>query len=700
MATNSFFYGETPSPEANTVDQLIDSLNEKLQEAEGAKDSAETAATSAATSAANAATSQSAAFTASQQAVTSAISATNAANSSSASATASLASSLAAATSEGNASISADNAASSESAALASQVATAALYDQFDDRYLGSKATDPTLDNDGNALTDGALYFDTTLNVMKVYDLGTTAWVRTIPTTSDQANINTVTTNVADVTTVAGSIANVNTTAGSIANVNTTASNIANVNTVAGISANVTTVATNNANVTTVASNIGNVNTVGGISANVTTVAGISSDVTTVASNITDVQNAEENADAAILAASQAATSASNASTSASQASGFAVQSSNSATASATSATAAANSATASAASASAASDSAETAAAATNAVLWVSGTTYAIGFLVYSPLDNRVYRRLTAGAGTTDPSADATNWVQLTRVVEQSDIGTAPNEIPLNQYLGSMAYQSSESAIIESGRIDLKGGGSNLYSYSQELDNAAWGKANVTATANATTAPDGTTTAENIVPTASNVLHLTNQSIVIQPTVSATISVYAKASGYDFIALVFSTGSVSVGRESLQVFDLSTGTVATSYNTAPTSASIVDVGDGWYRCSATWSHPTVAISSEGFWPVPSDQNPRTAYTGDGTSGVYLWGAQLEQSTTVGNYVETEATSAPFNNVLGATALSVIPTNGFDTTFPLAFELASDTSLVVKVKGSDGTVRSATLTLA
>jgi hypothetical protein len=452
MATNSFFYGETPSPEANTVDQLIDSLNEKLQEAEGAKDSAETAATSAATSAANAATSQSAAFTASQQAVTSAISATNAANSSSASATASLASSLAAATSEGNASISADNAASSESAALASQVATAALYDQFDDRYLGSKATDPTLDNDGNALTDGALYFDTTLNVMKVYDLGTTAWVRTIPTTSDQANINTVTTNVADVTTVAGSIANVNTTAGSIANVNTTASNIANVNTVAGISANVTTVATNNANVTTVASNIGNVNTVGGISANVTTVAGISSDVTTVASNITDVQNAEENADAAILAASQAATSASNASTSASQASGFAVQSSNSATASATSATAAANSATASAASASAASDSAETAAAATNAVLWVSGTTYAIGFLVYSPLDNRVYRRLTAGAGTTDPSADATNWVQLTRVVEQSDIGTAPNEVPLNQYLGALAYVDTEYPQVDIG--------------------------------------------------------------------------------------------------------------------------------------------------------------------------------------------------------------------------------------------------------
>ena len=127
-----------------------------------------------------------------------------------------------------------------------------------------------------------------------------------------------------------------------------------------------------------------------------------------------------------------------------------------SATASANSATASANSASASATFANASATSAETAAAATNAVLWVSGTTYAIGFLVYSPIDKRAYRRLTAGAGTTDPSADATNWSQLTRVVEQSDIGTAPNEIPLNQYLGSMAFQDLESVVV--GQVKFTG--------------------------------------------------------------------------------------------------------------------------------------------------------------------------------------------------------------------------------------------------
>jgi len=155
-----------------------------------------------------------------------------------------------AATSESNAATSEGNAATSESNAAASASSAATLYDNFDDRYLGAKATDPTLDNDGDALIDGALYFDTANNVMKVYDLGTTTWLRTTPTSGEQANIDTVSGISANVTTVAGIAANVTTVAG----------NSANVTTVAGISANVTTVATDIANVNTVATNINSVN--------------------------------------------------------------------------------------------------------------------------------------------------------------------------------------------------------------------------------------------------------------------------------------------------------------------------------------------------------------------------------------------------------------------------------------------------------
>ena len=228
----------------------------------------------------------------------------------------------------------------------------ATSYDSFDDRYLGTKATNPTVDNDTDALVDGALYFNTTTNVMMVYDLGNTTWVRTTPTTTDQANINTVEGIASDVTTVAGissdvstvsginanvttvatnissvntvatniadvivvandlseaisevetvandlneAVSEIDTVAASVVNVDIVGNNIANVNTVAGISANVTTVATNDSNVTTVATNDANITTVAGISANVTTVAGISTNVTTVAgvsANVTTVAN-------------------------------------------------------------------------------------------------------------------------------------------------------------------------------------------------------------------------------------------------------------------------------------------------------------------------------------------------------------------------------------------------------------------------
>jgi hypothetical protein len=154
-----------------------------------------------------------------------------------------------AATSESNAATSEGNAATSESNAAASASSAATLYDNFDDRYLGAKATDPTLDNDGDALIDGALYFDTANNVMKVYDLGTTTWLRTTPTSGEQANIDTVSGISANVTTVAGISADVVTVADSAANISTVATDIANVNLVGGSITNVNTVATNVASV-------------------------------------------------------------------------------------------------------------------------------------------------------------------------------------------------------------------------------------------------------------------------------------------------------------------------------------------------------------------------------------------------------------------------------------------------------------------
>ena len=96
------------------------------------------------------------------------------------SATAAATSASAAATSATNAASSATAAASSATSAASSATAAAASYDTFDDRFLGSKSSDPSADNDGDALATGALYFNSSSNAMKVYT--GSAWADVAPT--------------------------------------------------------------------------------------------------------------------------------------------------------------------------------------------------------------------------------------------------------------------------------------------------------------------------------------------------------------------------------------------------------------------------------------------------------------------------------------------------------------------------------------
>jgi len=101
----------------------------------------------------------------------------------------------AASTSEGNAATSETNAAASESAAAASEAAAAASYDSFDDRYLGAKSSAPTLDNDGNALLTGALYWNSTTD--KMYVWSGSAWNTSL--TNDGSGVDITGTLTADV---------------------------------------------------------------------------------------------------------------------------------------------------------------------------------------------------------------------------------------------------------------------------------------------------------------------------------------------------------------------------------------------------------------------------------------------------------------------------------------------------------------------
>jgi hypothetical protein len=177
-ATNAANSATAAASSASSASTSASSASSSASTATTQASNASTSASNASTSATNASNSASSASTSASNAATSATNASNSASSASTSATNAASSASAASTSASNASTSATNAANSATAAAtsetnaaASAASAAAALDSFDDRYLGAKSSNPTVDNDGNALVTGALYYRTTTPVgMKVYD--------------------------------------------------------------------------------------------------------------------------------------------------------------------------------------------------------------------------------------------------------------------------------------------------------------------------------------------------------------------------------------------------------------------------------------------------------------------------------------------------------------------------------------------------
>ncbi|MDB9804401.1 hypothetical protein OAC22_00700 [bacterium] len=228
----------------------------------------------------------------------SATAAANSATASANSATASANSASAASTSETNAASSAStsstqatNSANSATASANSASAAAATFDLFDDSYLGAKSSNPTVDNDGNALQDGALYFDTTNDVMKVYNLSTTTWLQLTPTVSNQNNINSAVSNASNINAAVANASNINAAVSNASNINSAVSNASNINAVAGISTAITNVNNNSSNINSVNANSANINLTAGSITNVNNVGGSIANVNTVATNLASVNN-------------------------------------------------------------------------------------------------------------------------------------------------------------------------------------------------------------------------------------------------------------------------------------------------------------------------------------------------------------------------------------------------------------------------
>ena len=172
-----------------------------------------------------------------------------------------------------------------------------------------------------------------------------------------------------------------------------------------------------------------------------------------------------------------------------------------------------------------------------------------------------------------------------------------------------------------------------NLLQYSEQFDNAAWTKSNTTITANTTTAPNGTLTADKLIDdTTASATHQIRRNITSLSAGSHTMSVFAKKGEYNFIRFWEDN---QTGRQCY--FNLDNGTVT---NVNMNSVSIENVGNGWYRCIATINLPSAG--SFGFRILLTPDGTTTSYNGTGANGVFIWGAQLVEGTSAKDYFATE----------------------------------------------------------
>lgn len=201
--------------------------------------------------------------------------------------------------------------------------------------------------------------------------------------------------------------------------------------------------------------------------------------------------------------------------------------------------------------------------------------------------------------------------------------------------------YPSGPSGLL------LEGQRTNLLLQSQAFDDAAWLPQNTSVTANQTTAPDGTQTADLLFVNTNNSSHYLNYASLISGAVTQTYthSVYVKAAGtINFSLRKFSQPDVSVS--AFANFNLNTSAVTLQQSAGVTNiAGIEPLPNGWYRCWQTYALTGTDVTHEVRFLL-LDASGNVVYTGNGSDGVYIFGAQLELAGNPSSYIATTTATA------------------------------------------------------
>lgn len=192
--------------------------------------------------------------------------------------------------------------------------------------------------------------------------------------------------------------------------------------------------------------------------------------------------------------------------------------------------------------------------------------------------------------------------------------------------------------------RCLLVDNGYNGLTFSEQIDNAAWTKTNLTITANAEVSPEGESPgiADEVADTATLGTHTFSQDVTRTSTAEFwTASVFVKNNNKDTISIRLTDGGSS--NYGVALFNVNTGVEVGSASALGTAgyaySSIDDWGNGWYRCRISCRLPATTTATMEVYLTEGGE----VYSGTGDS-IYVWGAQLQQGGQIGRYVETTTT--------------------------------------------------------